>query len=127
MLDESSDDLNNLEEECRSEVMSRPNTQEFVHKQSIPYLGTCGESATACEQRFVPAFRNHTDGQVELARLPNGKPAAMHLICGLPHAWARKLDDAGSVVELIDTVEAGFVRNGRFYTRAEAAACARRP
>ena len=102
--------------------MSRPLTQESVQRESIEYAGTCGESATAKKSRFLPAFRNDSDGSVELARMPNGQPAAMHLISELPSSWACKLDDQGKVIELIEEIVAGFVRDGRFYTREEAAA-----
>ena len=46
----------------------------------------------------------------------------MHLIAALPKTWASRCDDRGNVLELIDSVVAGFVKNGRFYTREEAAA-----
>jgi hypothetical protein len=107
--------------------MSRPSlaqkrTQESVQQESVEFAGTCGESATATQSRFHPAFRNEADGRVEVARMPNGQPAAMHLISALPESWAAKLDDDGHVVELIEGIVAGFVRDGRFYTREEAAA-----
>ncbi len=102
--------------------MSRHRNQLAVTQESTPYQGTCGESAVACQHQFVPAFCNRADGRVELARLPNGKPAPMHLIAALPKTWASRCDERGNVLELIDSIVAGFVKNGRFYTREEAAA-----
>lgn len=101
--------------------MSRPNDQIAVHSASQAYIGTCGESATARQNSFLPAFRNEADGRVELARMANGKPAPMHLISWLPREWAVTCDEAGKVLELIDDVIAGFVKSGRFFTREEAA------
>ena len=101
--------------------MSRHRNQVAVTRESATYLGTCGESVVAGQHKFLPAFCNRVDGRVELARLPNGKPAPMHLIAALPKAWAARCDEGGNVVELIDSVIAGFVKNGRFYTREEAA------
>ena len=101
--------------------MSRHRNQIAVTAESHRFHGTCGESVVACRHEFVPAFRDNADGRVELARLPNGKPAPMHLIAGLPRAWATRCDEGGNVLELIDSVVAGFVKNDRFYTREEAA------
>ena len=102
--------------------MSRHRNQYAVTAESQPYNGTCGESVVACKHQFVPAFCNSADGRVELARLPNGKPAPMHLISALPQEWAARCDDDGNVLELIDSIVAGFVKDDRFYTREEAAA-----
>lgn len=101
--------------------MSRPLTQDRVKEESADFLGTCGESATATQSHFQPAFQNPADGCVVAARFPSGAVAPMHLICGLPKTWGRKFDQQGNVVELIDGIVAGFVRAGSFYTREEAA------
>ena len=96
-------------------------TQRSLVEESARFVGSCGDSATATQHHFLPAFCNRADGRVELAKLPNGQNAPMHLICALPEAWASKCDSDGTVVELIDGIVAGFVRNGHFYTREEAA------
>ena len=100
--------------------MSRPNDQFAVYAESDPYIGSCGESATACKHKFIPAFRDDKDGRVELARMSDGRPAAMHLISALPKEWAISCDELGNVLELIESVVAGFVRGEQFYTRDEA-------
>jgi hypothetical protein len=48
----------------------------------------------------------------------------MHVISCLPDEWAAERDAAGEIVRLKDSVIAGFVRDGRFYTREEAATAA---
>ncbi len=101
--------------------MARHRNQQAVTAESRRYSGTCGESELACQNQFAPAFCNRADGRVELARLPNGNPAPMHLISALPQDWAARCDDKGHVLTLIDSIEAGFVKNGRFYSREEAA------
>ena len=101
--------------------MATYRNQRAITAESEPYDGTCGESRVACQNRFAPAFCNRADGRVELARLPNGNPAPMHLITALPQAWAARCDAKGHVLALIDSIEAGFVKNGRFYSREEAA------
>ena len=100
--------------------MSRPITKESLRVESAPYKGSCGDSATARNKRFLPAFKNTENGQVQLARLPNGQVAPMHLISYLPPSWAARRDTDGTVLELVGSVVAGFVRDGRFYTREEA-------
>ena len=102
--------------------MKRPNDQSAVKAASQPYLGTCGESIEATRCQFLPAFIDREDGRVELARMANGEPAPMHLICHLPVEWALQRDARGRVIELKETIEAGFVRKGRYFTREEAAA-----
>jgi hypothetical protein len=101
--------------------MSRPNDQLAVRTASDEYIGTCGESATAKKVKFLPAFRSSLDGRIERARFPNGQPAPMHLIGGLPQEWAVRCDLEGCVLEISEDIEAGFVRDDRFYTREEAA------
>ncbi len=105
-------------------VMKHLNNQMAVQAASDRYRGTCGESREAVRQHFLPAFINREDGRVELARLPNGQPAAMHLISHLPVEWALQTDPAGKVVALKASIEAGFVRDGCYYTRSEAASLA---
>ncbi len=102
--------------------MTRSNNQAAVAQASFAFRGSCGESEVACRHAFVPAFRNSTDGCVEIAKLADGSPAAMHLISHLPGDWAARCDAQGNVLELKAGIEAGFVRDGQFYTRAEAAA-----
>ncbi|MEQ8693078.1 MAG: hypothetical protein RIC89_19865 [Pseudomonadales bacterium] len=101
--------------------MIRGQTQQQVKRVSDTFIGTCGESKTACQQRFMPAFRSEHDGRIELARLPDGRPAPMHLIIALPREWAARVDADGGVLQLIDGITAGFCRDGAFYTREEAA------
>ncbi len=100
-------------------------TQEQVKRASDPFLGTCGESATARQHRFIPAFRCERSGRVELARFLNGNIAPMHLIIALPREWASQTDSKGGVVRLKKSITAGFWRDATFFTRAEAQAANR--
>ena len=102
--------------------MECPNDQLAVRSASQAFRGTCGESLEAVRHRFLPAFIDLKDGRVELARLADGQPAPMHLICHLPLEWAVQCDAQGHVIELKDSIEAGFVRDGRYFSREEAAA-----
>ena len=69
---------------------------------------------------FGAAFRDAETGSIYGSCYADGRPAAVHLLDGLPESLvlARAVDGRVTVVK--KTVVAGFVRNGRFYTREEA-------
>lgn len=96
-------------------------TQDKLRGENHLYAGTGGVSEHNREARFVPAFREDGSGRVELARTADGELATMHLFCGLPEAWVAERGEDGQVTALIDGVTAGFVRDGVFYSREEAA------
>lgn len=89
--------------------------------QNLAFRGTKGVSQNNREDGFKPAFMNQKTGQVELARFGDGSPAPVHLIDGLPDEWAASRSEDGTVVCLHAEIEAGFVRDGVFYSREEAA------
>jgi hypothetical protein len=102
--------------------MSRNYTAKKLHQENLAYAGTGGISSNCRSGRFQAAFRHSLTGQIALPRFDNGKLAPMHLFCGLPDDWVERRDDHGQIVALCDSVEAGFVRDGVFYTRDQAAA-----
>lgn len=99
--------------ELDAECLRREN-QQFAH--------TCGLSVNNARQNFIPAFRNEATGEVQLAKFADGRTAPMHLIINLPADWATARNARGQISAVLDSVVAGFVRDGQFYTRAEAAA-----
>jgi len=102
--------------------MNQPLNPRTLRQQTLAFRGTCGESRLAGGKGFLPAFCDPASGRVELARLANGQPAAMHLITYLPADWTASRDGAGRVLTLRPGIVAGFVRDDRFFTREEAAA-----
>ena len=96
-------------------------TYERLREENETHAGTGGVSEKNCKQGFLPAFCDENTGRVELARQADGAQAPMHLLCCLPDEWVTERDAEGQVVAVKDSVIAGFVRNGRFYTREEAA------
>ena len=88
------------------------------------FARTCGLSANNADQNFLPAFRNEETGEVALARFADGRVAPMHLIINLPEEWATARNARGQISAVLDCVVAGFVHEGQFFTRAEAAAAA---
>tara|TARA_R110002072_G_scaffold1780_5_gene14661 strand:- start:4819 stop:5118 length:300 start_codon:yes stop_codon:yes gene_type:complete len=92
-----------------------------LHYENLAFAGTRGVSENNTRSGFRPAFLDKTTGCIELARLANGKPAAMHLICWLPRDWGSCFDEDGSIESLKAGVVAGFELDGVFYTRDEVA------
>ena len=98
--------------------------ERALRRENRQFAHTCGLSLNNSDQKFVPAFRNEQTGEVALARFADGRVAPMHLIINLPEAWATAHNARGQISAVLDCVVAGFVREGQFFTRAEAAAAA---
>ncbi len=96
-------------------------THDQLRDENQTYAQTGGVSHNNCQAGFVPAFRDAATGRVEPARTADGAPAPMHLFFCLPDEWVAERDASGDIVALIDSVAAGFLRDGVFYTREEAA------
>jgi hypothetical protein len=96
-------------------------TYERLREENETYAGTGGISENNCAARFMPAFQDSLTGRVEMARQEDGSQAPMHLLCCLPDEWVIERDAQGHILALKDSVIAGFVRDGEFYTREEAA------
>jgi hypothetical protein len=104
--------------------MNNPLTAETIRKQHLVFVGTSGVGAQNRSGDFKPAFYNVATGQAELSRFADGRTAPMHLLEGLPDLWVLNRDAQGRASVLKDTVIAGFIRGGFFYTREQAAAAA---
>ena len=96
-----------------------------LHRENRRYAGTLGVSQHNREQGFVPAFRDGASDRVYRSRFADGRPAPFHCLDGLPAGLVARRDADGRVRALKPTVLAGFVRDGCFYTRAQAARCVR--
>ena len=68
-----------------------------------------------------PAFLDTRTGSIRIARLADGSPAGAHIISWLPKDWATALDSNGLVMSLNYRIIAGFMCDGIFYNRAQAA------
>jgi hypothetical protein len=92
-----------------------------LHEQNRRFRGTGGVSHSNCSAGFLPAFCDLDTGRAERSRFAGGAPAPVHLLCGLPEDWVVARDAAGAVTAVKASVVAGFVRDGCFYTREQAA------
>ena len=97
-------------------------TKQDLDDENLAYSGTLGVSTNNAARNFLPAFQNAVTGETHLSTNSDGTPAMIHLLDGLPNDWVLATDNDGHVVAIKDSVVAGFVRDGKFFTRAELAA-----
>lgn len=74
------------------------------------------------QRALQPAFRDTSTGIIYPSCFTDGRPAPMHILDGLPSSAVLARSPDGRVVAVKQSVEAGFSRGGRFYTREEAVA-----
>jgi len=101
--------------------MNQVTTQTVLEQESATYRGRGGISAENRSYGFRPAFLDTETGVVYVSCYPNGQPAPLHLLDGLPEELVLARNPAGRVTRAKGCVSSGFVRDGRFYTREQAA------
>jgi hypothetical protein len=102
--------------------MNRLMTNETLRKENLAFVGTGGVSQQNRSRGFVPAFFDLETGRGEVARFADGRIAPMHLLDGLPAEWVVERSSCGRITAIKESVVAGFIRDGYFYTREQAAA-----
>lgn len=101
--------------------MNRSMTYERLRNDNRNFGGTGGVSAGNCTAGFIPAFCDTETGRVVPSRHADGSLATIHLLAGLPREWAVELGNGNVVLAVKETVVAGFLRAGVFFTRDQAA------
>lgn len=96
-------------------------SQQLLKRQNLEFAESAGISQNNRQFGFSPAYQDSLSGRVELSRFADGRPAPLHLLDGLPEEWVTSRDAHGHVQKLRAGIIAGFARNGRFYTREQAA------
>lgn len=99
-----------------------PLTQQSLQRETEALRGSGGISQENGCSGFRPAFLDTQTRAIHLSCFADGRPAPFHSIEGLPEALVLERDARGRVVAVKASVVSGFVRDGRFYTREEAAA-----
>jgi hypothetical protein len=109
-------------------MMTRPTlTRGTLMLQNVTHLGTAARSQGNRGRGFRPAFIDRETGTVYDSCFADGRPAPVHLLDGLPDAVVVERAEGGRVRAAKASVEAGFTRDGCFYSRDEARrACAAR-
>jgi len=96
-------------------------TANEMTKQSLAYRETGGASAKNRAFGFLPAFLDRESGRIQLSCDARGVPAAVHQFDGMPEEWVVERDHMGRPCAVKASIEAGFVREGYFFTREQAA------
>jgi hypothetical protein len=92
-----------------------------LDRQNREFLGTGGRSEENGSAGFQPAFLDTETRSVYPSRFRDGRRAPIHMLDGLPEPLVLARDAVGRVAAVKRSIVAGFARNGRFYTRDEAA------
>lgn len=90
--------------------------------ENLEYAGTGGVSQNNHEYGFIPAFRDEDSQKVVLSKLANGQIAPIHVLEGIPSSWFLTEKGSDRSAFLKESITSGFVRQGQFYTRKQAAA-----
>ena len=96
-------------------------TKASLKTENLVFFGTAGVSSENRSNGFKPAFYDTETERVEISRFQNGQLAPIHIIDGLPESWIVERDATLKATAIKCSVIAGFVCNGYFYTRSQAA------
>ncbi|MCB1907404.1 MAG: hypothetical protein KDH15_08550 [Rhodocyclaceae bacterium] len=102
--------------------MNANTASQQLRDENARYAGTGGVSAGNTHLGFRPAFRDRLTARVYPSCFADGRAAPFHLVDGLPPEVVEGRDAAGHVTRIKASLESGFLRMGRFFTRAEAIA-----
>lgn len=95
-------------------------TETSIQNENVLYARTRGVSQNNGPDGFRPGYLNLANGETLPSRFANGAPAPVHLLEGLPESWILERDSDGRVASTHPGIIAGFILDGRFYTRDEA-------
>jgi hypothetical protein len=98
-----------------------PLSVRTLAEQNNTYRGRGAVSAENRGQGFRPAFLDQTTGVAYLSCFANGCAAPLHILDGLPEELVVKRDPHGRVTTVKAGIIAGFLHDGVFYTREQAA------
>jgi hypothetical protein len=97
-------------------------TTQYLHLEAAAHQGTGGVSSENRALGFRPAFQDTRTGETYPSTFADGRPAPFHLLDGLPEDLVLARDRYGRASRVIGSIVAGFLREGIFYTRAQASA-----
>jgi len=101
--------------------MKQSLSDEMLGRENRQFTGSGGLSEQNRAYGFIPAFYNTQSRKAMASCFANGTPAPIHVLEGLPQEWVVQRDTFGRVVAAKDSVIAGFLYQGEFYTREQAA------
>lgn len=98
-----------------------PLSAGVLRREDRAFEGRGGVSRENRRAGFRPAFCDTATNRIYLSRYGDGRPAPCHLLEGLPEEVVVERDPGGRVCAAKSTLVAGFIRDGLFYSRAQAA------
>lgn len=106
---------------CRTgdAVDGQPYRLNLLQENAV-YGATGGVSENNRRHGFRPAYRDSATGRIAISRFADGRIAPVHVLDGLPEDWVVARDAEGHVCKVLETIHAGFVRSGRFFSREAA-------
>ena len=102
-------------------IMSTVMSPLALLRENREFRNTGGRSEENRPLGFRPAFKDSASGAVYDSCFADGRPAPFHLLDGLPEEVVVQREPGGRVGRVKDSIVSGFVLDGRFYTREEAA------
>jgi hypothetical protein len=103
-------------------MMAAALTCTALTRENDEFRGRGGRSEENRSFGFRPAFFDTDTQTVYPSRFASGAPAPFHLLDGLPAEVVIRRDASGRVAGVKSSLVSGFLLEGVFYTRAEAAA-----
>ncbi|WP_290651040.1 hypothetical protein [Aquisalimonas sp.] len=100
-----------------AEVMGKRRLEE----ENRAYRATGGVSENNRGLGFRPAFKDGETGEIYPSLNAKGSPCPFHCLDGLPAEVVTERGSSGHVTCVKASLEAGFEREGEFFTRAQAA------
>lgn len=97
-----------------------PMTVGKLNKEVTKYRGKGGISTEVRKNKFFPGFRDSETGEIYPSLNTDGSPAGIHLLDGLPESVITERNKYGDVTAAKSSLESGFIRDGKFYTRSQA-------
>ena len=104
-----------------SSLQSQALTTQVLGRENQRFKDSAGVSGKNREWGFKPAFFDTQNGGIYISRFADGRPASVHVLDGLPPQLVIARTENGHVRSIKASVISGFVRNGQFYTRDQAA------
>ncbi len=96
-------------------------TRTVLNAENQVFQGSGGCSEENRSRGFRPAFMDTQTRQIYVSRFADGRLAPCHLLDGLPDELVTARDPCGKIASVKSSVVSGFVCDGQFFTRDEAA------
>ncbi|MFZ1324662.1 MAG: hypothetical protein WAT67_01320 [Candidatus Contendobacter sp.] len=101
--------------------MAQMLTAETLAAENHYFAGTGGVSQENRCFGFSPGFLDRETGAIYCSCWDDGRPAPFHALNGLPDHLVLARNPRGQIIAIKPSVVAGFIHQGLFYTREQAA------